>query len=216
VEIILYLKEKVLDMGNQAYDLTWARIGQDVTIWQHSKIINTDVISIGDSVIIDDFVFIMGGSKTEIGSFVHIASFTSITGGGEFIMEDFSGLSGGVRIYTGNEDYLGGCLTNPTVPYPYRIATRSFVHIKKHAIVGANTVVLPGVTIGEGAAIGANSLVTKDCEPWKVYFGSPARAIKNRSKDQILELEARLRQNIYDSRGQYIPIAKRTSSPNLD
>jgi acetyltransferase-like isoleucine patch superfamily enzyme len=216
VEIILYLKEKVLDMGNQAYDLTWARIGQDVTIWEHSKIINTNVISIGDSVIIDDFVFIMGGSKTEIGSFVHIASFTSITGGGEFIMEDFSGVSGGVKIYTGNEDYLGGCLTNPTVPYPYRIATRSFVHIKKHAIIGANTVVLPGVVIGEGAAIGANSLVTKDCEPWKVYFGSPAKAIKNRTKDKIIALEARLKQEIYDPSGKYIPIAKRESTVKND
>jgi len=216
VEIILYLKEKVLDMGNQAYDLTWARIGQDVTIWEHSKIINTNVISIGDSVIIDDFVFIMGGSKTEIGRFVHIASFTSITGGGEFIMEDFSGVSGGVKIYTGNEDYLGGCLTNPTVPYPYRIATRSFVHIKKHAIIGANTVVLPGVVIGEGAAIGANSLVTKDCEPWKVYFGSPAKAIKNRTKDKIIALEARLKQEIYDPSGKYIPIAKRESTVKND
>ncbi len=42
MEIILYLKEKVLDMGNQAYDLTWARIGQDVTIWEHSKIIKNN------------------------------------------------------------------------------------------------------------------------------------------------------------------------------
>jgi acetyltransferase-like isoleucine patch superfamily enzyme len=201
---------------NQANDLHWAKIGSDVTIWERAKIVYPDSISLGDSIIIDDFVFLMGGSKTEIGSFVHIASFTSITGGGEFIMEDFSGLSGGVRIYTGNEDYLGGCLTNPTVPHPYRIATRSFVHIKKHAIIGANTVVLPGVVIGEGASVGANSLVTKDCQPWTVYFGSPAKAIKNRPKDKILELEAQLKQEIYDSDGKYIPVAQRMPTPKIE
>jgi len=192
-------------MTNQAYKLELAQVGQDVIIWPGSKIISPEVIAIGDSVIIDDFVFIMGGKSTQIGSFVHIASFTSITGGGDLVMEDFTGLSGGVRVYTGNEDYSGGCLTNPSVPYPYRLATRSFVYIKKHAIIGANTVILPGVVIGEGAAIGANSLVTKDCEPWKIYFGSPAKAIKTRPQDKILELEDQLRQELYDTRGNYIP-----------
>ncbi|MEG4144888.1 acyltransferase [Microcoleus sp. Pol12B5] len=192
-------------MTNQAYKLELAQVGQDVIIWPKAKIVYPEVIAIGDSVIIDDFVFIMGGKSTQLGSFVHIASFTSITGGGELLMEDFTALSSGVRVFTGNEDYLGGCLTNSSVPYPYRLPTRSFVHIRKHAIIGANTVILPGVVIGEGAAIGANSLVTKDCEAWKIYAGSPAKAIKIRPQDKILELEAQLRQELYDARGNYIP-----------
>jgi galactoside O-acetyltransferase len=177
-----------------------------------ARIVSPEVISIGDSVIIDDFVFIMGGTKTIIGSFVHIASFTLIVGGGEFIMEDFSGLSGGILVYTGNEDYLGGSLTNPAVPYPYRIPIRSFVHLKKHAIVGANTVILPGVTIGEGAAIGANALVTKDCEPWTIYIGSPAKPVRSRSRERILELEAQLRRDLYDAEGNYIPKCRRSNT----
>jgi galactoside O-acetyltransferase len=196
-------------MTNQAYSLGLKNIGQDVFIWETTKIVTPEVISIGDSVIIDDFVFMMGGKKTHIGSFVHIASFTSITGGGEFIMEDFTGLSGGVRVYTGNEDYSGGCLTNPTVPFPFRVPTRSFVHIQKHAIVGSNTVILPGVVIGEGASIGANSLITKDCEPWKVYFGSPAKAIKIRPKEKILALEIQLRQEVYSTSGNYVSKSQR-------
>ncbi|GLI39680.1 acyltransferase [Geobacter hydrogenophilus] len=194
---------------NQAYSLPFASVGKDVTIWPTSKIICPERISIGDSVIIDDFVFIMGGESISIGSFVHIGSFTSIAGGGEMILESFSGLSGGVRIYTGNEDYSGGCLTNPTVPYPFRKPVRSFVIIKKHAIVGANSVILPGVVIGEGAVVGANSLVTKDCKPWTVYFGSPAKELKRRKKDIILDLEERLKQTVYDSNGCYIPSAYR-------
>ena len=183
-------------MTNQAYNLGFERIGKQVTIWPQAKIVSPESICIGDSVIIDDFVFIMGGKKTFIGSFVHIASFTSITGGGEFIMEDFSGLSGGVRVYTGNEDYSGACMTNPTVPYPYRIPIRSFVHVKKHAIIGANAVILPGVVIGDGAVIGANSLVITDCKPWTMYRGSPARELQTRPRENILILEKQLRRNI--------------------
>lgn len=189
---------------NQAYNLGLLNVGQDVTIWPQAKIVSPENIYIGDSVIIDDFVFIMGGQKTTIGSFVHIASFTSITGGGEFIMEDFSGLSGGVRIYTGNEDYSGKYMTNPTVPYPFRMPTRSFVRIKKHAIIGANTVILPSVTIGEGASIGANSLITKDCEPWTIYIGSPAKPLRTRPRERIMELESQLRKELYDANGNYI------------
>lgn len=199
-------------MSNQAYSLGLSSVGQDVMVWPQAKIVAPEVISIGDSVIIDDFVFIMGGAKTEIGSFVHIASFASVLGGGEFVMEDFAGLSSGGRVYTGNDDYLGGCLTGPTVPFPYRVPIRSFVHIKKHAIIGANTVILPGVVIGEGAAIGAGSVVTKSCEPWTVYVGAPARARVPRRKEKILELEAQLRQELYDANGRYVPKSVREAS----
>lgn len=198
-------------MTNQAYNLRFARVGQDVTIWPLAKIVSPEVISIGDSVIIDDFVFLMGGRRTTIGSFVHIASFTSVTGGGEFIMGNFTTLSSGIRVFTGNDDYLGGSLTNSAVPHPYRVPIRSFVHIKKHAIVGAETVILPGVTIGEGVAIGANSLIKKDCEPWTIYVGSPARPLRPRPREKILELEKQLRRELYDAQGNYISKHQRES-----
>jgi galactoside O-acetyltransferase len=192
-------------MANMAYGLGLLQVGQDVTIWPQAKIVAPHAVTIGDSVIIDDFVFLMGGERTRIGSFIHIASFTSVTGGGEFVMEDFSGLSGGIRIYTGNEDYSGNCLTNPAVPPPYRIPIRSFVRIGKHAIIGANAVILPGVTVGEGAVVGANSLVTKNCDPWTVYAGTPAHRIKTRPGERIRELEALLRAERYGPDGKYIP-----------
>lgn len=187
----------------------FAALGEDVKIWPEAKIVMPELISIGNSVIIDDFVFLMGGTHTQIGDFVHIGSHTSIAGGGEFIMDDFSGLSGGVRVYNGNEDYMGGCLTNPTVPFPYRVAKRSFVRVGKHAIVGANSVILPGVEIGEGAVVGACSLVTKSCEPWTTYFGSPAKPLKKRKSSVILELEKKLREELYDAAGRYIPKSRR-------
>ena len=199
--------------SSDGHRFPFARIGEDVSIWPLAKIVGPEQIEIGDSVIIDDFVMLMAGERMVIGSFVHIAAFTSVMGGGRFVMEDFSGLSGGVRIYTGNEDYTGGCLTNPTVPAPYRIAERTHVEIGRHAIVGANSVILPGVRIGEGAAVGANSLVTKDCQPWTIYFGSPAKPLRSRRSDRILELEAQLRRELYDSEGRYIPKRLRGETP---
>ena len=197
-------------MTNQSNTLGFAHVGQDVIIWPLAKIVAPEVISIGDSVIIDDFVFLMGGAKTVIGSFVHIASFVSVTGGGELVIEDFAGISSGSRVFTGDDDYLGGCLTGPTVPYPYRVPIRSFVHIKKHAIIGSNTVILPGVTIGEGAAIGANSLIKGDCEAWTVYVGSPVKPLRLRPKNRILDLEAKLREELFDANGHYIPKHQRS------
>lgn len=194
---------------NQAYDLGLRSVGEDVTIWPNAKIIGAEDISIGDSVILDDFVFIMATSPMSIGSFVHIAGAVSIVGGGEFTIGDFSGISGGTRVYTGNDDYLGGSLTGPTVPPPFRTAIRSFVHIGRHAIIGANTVILPGVEIPDGAAVGALSLVNRSLEPWTVYVGSPARPIRERPKEKMLELERRLHETLYDNDGRYIPKIRR-------
>jgi galactoside O-acetyltransferase len=197
-------------IGETRMKNSFRAIGEDVTIWPLAKITSQENISIGNSVIIDDFVFIMGGKNTEIGSFVHIASFSSIAGGGEFIINDFAGFSSGVRVFTGDEDYSKGeSLCNPAVDYPFRKPTRSFVRIGKHVIVGANAVIMPGVEIGEGVAIGANSLVKKDCEPWMIYAGTPARIIGKRPKDKILQLEKEYRKICFDENGKYIPRSSR-------
>lgn len=188
---------------------TFLKIGSDVQIWPMAKIVGPESVALGDSIIIDDYAFIVGGEGTTIHSFVHIASFVSITGGGRFTIGSFSGLATGARIVTGTDDFGGGGLAGPTVPNKFRNAKRSFVDIGSHVIVGANTVVLPGVTIGEGATIGASSLVTKDCEPWTVYFGSPARAVRRRPPETIRLLESQLRRELYNDRGEYIPKERR-------
>ncbi len=161
-------------------------------IYEYAKIVNRDHFSIDIFSQIDDFVFINGGEKTELGKFVHIASFCSVIGGGKFYMEDFSGLSAGCRIITGSDDFTGGGLTNPTVPVLYSNVRKSFVRIKRHAIIGTNVTILPGVTIGEGAAVGAGCIVRKDLEPWSIYVGQECRRIKSRPSALILQLEKKL------------------------
>lgn len=168
------------------------KVGSNVRIFPGAKVFGREHIIIGDNVIIDDFVFIYATAPMFIGSYVHIASFSSIAGGGVVVLEDFSGLSSGVRIISGSEDFLGGGLTNPTIPEKYRKVYRSFVRVGRHAIIGANAVILPGVTVGAGCAVGSGAVVNKSLEPWGVYVGSPARRIKTRPSDLITECEREL------------------------
>ena len=161
-------------------------------IYELAKIVNKENFSIDRFSQIDDFVFINAGKKTVVGKFVHIGSFCSVIGGGEFYMEDFSGLSAGCRIITGSDDFMGGGLTNPTVPAKYTNVKQSFVKIKRHAIIGSNVTILPGVTIGEGAAVGAGCIVRKDLAPWSIYAGQDCRLITKRPSELILKLEAEL------------------------
>ena len=97
-------------------------------------------------------------------------------------MKDFSGLSQGVKIYTMTDDYSGESLTNPTVPEGFKNIFSGPVTIEKHVIIGTSTSIMPNLSVGEGSSVGAHSLVTKTLEPWGVYFGTPARRLRDRSK----------------------------------
>ncbi|HYG67191.1 MAG TPA: acyltransferase, partial [Anaeromyxobacteraceae bacterium] len=144
-------------------------------------------LTIGDHTHVDDFVFIYAGLGCRLGRFVHVASFTSVIGGGTLVMEDFSGLSAGCRVVTGTDDFTGPFLHTPGVPRELRNVQVSHVTIGKSVLVGTNVVILPGVTIGEGAAVAAGSIVRRDLAPWGVYGGEPLRRIGERAREGILE-----------------------------
>jgi acetyltransferase-like isoleucine patch superfamily enzyme len=77
-------------------------------------------------------------------------------------------------------------MTNPTVPIEYRSPKHGYVRIGRHVIVGATSVVFPGVNIDDGCSIGAFSMVNKSTEPWGIYAGVPAARVRERSKDLLL------------------------------
>jgi UDP-2-acetamido-3-amino-2,3-dideoxy-glucuronate N-acetyltransferase len=57
--------------------------------------------------------------------------------------------------------------------------------IKRGSSIGANSVILPGVTVGEDALVGAGSVVTKDVPPGAIVAGNPARIIGYRDKNEL-------------------------------
>lgn len=164
-------------------------LGTNVLLSRFARIYSPESISIGDHVRIDDFCILSGGAGISLGRHVHIAAFCALYGAASLVLEDFSGLSARVTIYTASDDYSGKSLTNPTVPARFKpFGQKAPVLVKKHVIVGTNSTIMPGVTLGEGAAVGAHSFVTKDCEEWTTYFGAPAKRIGTRSRE-LLELE---------------------------
>jgi acetyltransferase-like isoleucine patch superfamily enzyme len=183
--------------------------GEDVSIYPGAKIVSPEVVSIGDSVLIDDFVFLMGGVETRIGSFCHLSSFSTYLGAGRLVIEDYVGIASGVRLYSGIDDFSGETLIGGGIPKGFREPKRSFLHVGRYVSIGANSVVFPGVTLGEGCAIGAMSLVNRDCEPWTIYVGCPARPLKSRRRDRIESYDREIRARVYDSSGRYIPRRER-------
>jgi acetyltransferase-like isoleucine patch superfamily enzyme len=63
--------------------------------------------------------------------------------------------------------------------------TASSIIIEDNVWVGGRSIILPGVTISEGAVVGAGSVVTKNVPSWSVVVGNPARIIKKREIDSI-------------------------------
>lgn len=170
-------------------DLGLAYCGQGVKISRKASLYNTKKISVGDFSRIDDFCVLSAGEDgIEIGRHVHVAVFSLLIGQGKIALGDFSGLSSRVAIYSSNDDYSGAFMTNPTVPSEYTNVSAAPVAIERHVIIGSGSVVLPGLTIAEGAAIGSLSLVTRDCEPFGIYVGTPAQKVKERQRN-LLDLE---------------------------
>lgn len=175
---------------NRLRDFGFKSLGRNVRIAKNCNIVGIANISIGDNVRIDAFSTIIaaGSGHLSIGSYVHIGGYSAIFAGSGVVMEDFSGISQGVKIYSKSDDYSGMFMTNPTVPKEYTGVVEGLVSIGRHAIIGSQSIIMPGVQVSDGTAIGANSLVTKNTDEWSIYFGSPAKKIKNRKRNP-LELE---------------------------
>lgn len=180
-------------LGREAIEaLGFASVGENVQISERASFYGTNRISLGSNIRIDDFCVIAAGLKgIFIGKYVHIAVGSTLIGAGRITISDFGGLSSRVSIYSSSDDYSGTSMTNPTVPSEYTGVTHADVFLGKHVIVGSGSVILPGVTLEDGVAVGALSLVHKNCEAFGIYAGNPARRIKGRKRD-LLELEQRL------------------------
>lgn len=172
--------------------LGFRSLGQGVLISRFARFYRPENISIGDHTRIDDFCILSGGQTgIVLGRFIHIACYSAIFGSGGVRLDDFSCLSSRVVIYSESDDFSGRSMTNPTIPTHYRPGLkRAPVVLERHALVGTNSSILPGVTMGEGSACGAHSLLTCSCDPWVIYVGTPAKRAKARDKN-LLELEAR-------------------------
>ncbi|MEN6328400.1 MAG: acyltransferase [Syntrophomonas sp.] len=176
-------------------NIGFSNIGKNVKVSRKASFYNPQVISIGDNVRIDDFCVLSAGEGISLGNYIHIAVYSSVIGKAPIIVEDYCNISSRVSIYSSNDDYSGEFMTNPTIDSEYTNVLNLPVVLKKHVIIGSGAVVLPGVTLEEGACVGALSLVNKDCGAFKMYAGIPAKYINDRSRN-LLQIEKRMIQDL--------------------
>ncbi len=177
----------------QLKELGFKYIGKNVKISDKASIYNYDQIEIGDNSRIDDFCVISG--KIKIGRNVHITPMCLVAGGIKgIVFEDFTTIAYGVQVFTQSDDYSGRTMTNSTIPKEYKNEFMEEIILKKYSIVGAGSIIMPGVKLAEGTSIGAMSLVLKSTNPWGIYVGNPAKRLKDRKKN-LLELEKQYLEN---------------------
>lgn len=175
-------RDEIIKMG-------FAAVGENVRLSSKASFYNCSQINIGDNVRIDDFCVLSAGTGgIRLGSNIHLAVCTTLIGKGAIVLEDFCNLSSRVAIYSSNDDYSGQYMTSPVIPETYTNVCHGDVILGKHVIIGCGSVVVGPVVLGEGVAVGALSLINRDCEEFGIYAGTPARLIKSRSKN-LLQLE---------------------------
>ncbi len=111
----------------------------------------------------------------EVGNNVHFNNDCWINGGGGIIIEDNVIFGPKVIVHSSNHKF-----DQANMPIMYQGHIHKAVLIKTNVWIGAGAIVLPGVTINEGAVIAAGAVVTKNVPKNCVVGGSPAKVIKNR------------------------------------
>ena len=153
--------------------------GKNVKISRKCSIYAPDKISIGDNVRIDDFCILSGNIK--FGNNIHISAYCALYGSEGIVFCDYSGCSARSTIYSAMDDFSGEYLIGPVHADAVTNVKGGKVVINRFAQIGAHCLVFPNLEIGEGAVIGAMSMVKTDVQPWTINVGVPSRILRKRS-----------------------------------
>ncbi len=165
-------------------DMKFKAIGENVLISRKASLYHTEQMEIGSNVRIEDYCVLNGHIK--LGNNVMICVFCLLDGNAGIVIEDNVTMAARVVIHSGTDDYSGKSLVGCFAPIEhrkYRIAKQ--VVLKKHTIIGDGSVIMPGVILEEGTAVGALSFVKENTQEWCIYVGIPAKKLKKRHKDML-------------------------------
>lgn len=181
-------------MENIYFDLKRLKyLGKGAIIGKTVRIRKPEETIIGDYTIIDDFTYISCSLTT--GSYCHIAPNVNISGGsGRVTLGNFVGISCGGSVHPMSEDYVSASFQMPTIPKEFQFgAVCGDIVIEDYALLGARSVVLPGVHLPEGFASAAHTIIAKKkYEPWVLYGGPKARKLVRREHARALECGRKL------------------------
>jgi acetyltransferase-like isoleucine patch superfamily enzyme len=156
-------------------------VGENVQVSKDCVITGLGNISIGSNVRIDSYnILLAQRGWLEIGSNVHIEPMSSLVAHHGISIGSFCTVSHGVRLFTASANYDGHYFTNV---FPNRDLQKPKVGpiiIRDHVIIGANSVIMPDLTLHEGAAVGALSFIRETLDGWMIYGGNPLKTIAHR------------------------------------
>lgn len=155
---------------------------------------NPQNLRIGPHCRIDDGCILTGDVTLE--GYNHLAPYCVLYGKAGLKIGRYSGFGVGTCMHTESDDYHGDSMVGPMVPDWCRpTVKRAPIFIGQNVLGGTRVTILPGVMIGDGAALGAHALISENCQPWTIYAGAPAHAIGARSQNLlsiVREFEASL------------------------
>lgn len=131
----------------------------------------------GEEIIISHHVTLYNPQKMIVGDRVHISGYAHINAGGGITIGDNSGIGPYAKIFSVNHD-----LDSQDKFWHHTWKPGEPVRIGKDVWIGSAAIILPGVSIGDGAIIGAGAVVTKDIPPYSMAVGNPAKVIRSRTK----------------------------------
>jgi len=171
-----YTEDEIKSMGFKS-------IGSKVLLSRKASFYGVDKMVIGDNVRIDDFCILSGNIK--LGNNIHISAYCALYGAEGIEFEDYTGMSSRSTIYSAMDDFSGDYLVGPIHPEETTNVQGGKVTIKSYSQIGANVLIFPNLTIPEGCAVGACSMVRGDLKPWGIYYGIPVKRVKDRSRDML-------------------------------
>lgn len=162
------------------------------------NVITAPNITVGDYTYYDDTSDPTGFEKNnvlfnypEFGDKLIIGKFCQIASGAQFIMGPANHRLCSATTYPFN--VFGGAWAESTPPHMDQLPRKGDTVVGNDVWIGRESVILPGVKIGDGAIVAAYSVVTRDIPPYTVYGGNPARFIKARFDEELTALLLRFR-----------------------
>lgn len=153
-------------------------------------ILKPEMVKIAKTARIDAFVKIEGGQGVSLGEFVHIGTGSCINvGGGRVIFEDHSGCSVNCSVAGATADW-SFLYASAAEPSEHHHTRRYLTRICAFAILFMGAIIVPGITIGEGAIVKPGSVVYDDVPAWKIVQGNPARVVGTRNVSQKVQHES--------------------------
>lgn len=155
--------------------------GENIKIYDLAKICNPQWAEIDDGCMIFDYAFLDARGGLKIGKCSIFAWHCLIEGGGHIQIGDRVLIGPGAKLLGSPYNYHGVYVSQALPEEAFSINLGN-ITIGNDAYICAGGVVLPGVTIGEGAVVGANSVVDRDLKPWTIYHGNPVKKVGERER----------------------------------